>query len=369
MKPKLLQPFCSSLKARAPPWWNPLILESSVSPRQSAPSNNLPEVKLPSPCQRTLAAHYCLPGGTSFLFGSPPLTMLTMLLWCLWLLSQPPSCSIFGSINVAPLPHIAAHWSHDSHCTLVCCRVMSLSHSSSVTRGAGVSGFDIISEMIRQVHHTNNQDLSSLDPDILERTSVKAIKEVSKNLSSSFMGVLCKWLKVTLVNQTPVKHHITVTPVLSAYTLSCASTTCLTTTMPACSAMMPQGAWIIKDGWVIHEVYVGIYSMYKLSIGTWWLDFWDWEQWLAQCLANALKDYIFTFAMQFHGIFLWQSKGTSSHLWDNACKYLLCESFIKSGCIWISEWKLQPLSQANTSCTVYRLVHHEIASCHVWCLS
>ncbi len=35
--------------------------------------------------------------------------MLSMLLWCLWLLSQPPSYSVFGSINVALLPHMAAN--------------------------------------------------------------------------------------------------------------------------------------------------------------------------------------------------------------------------------------------------------------------
>ncbi len=69
IKPKHLQPFCGSLKARAPPWWNPPIFESCVSPRLSTPSNNWHGVKLHSSCQRTPTAHCCLPGGTSSLFG------------------------------------------------------------------------------------------------------------------------------------------------------------------------------------------------------------------------------------------------------------------------------------------------------------
>ncbi len=76
------------------------------------PSNNWPGDKLHSSCRKTPTAHCCLPGGASSLFGSPPLTMLSVLLWCLWLFSQPPSCSVFGSINVAlllTLPPIDAH--------------------------------------------------------------------------------------------------------------------------------------------------------------------------------------------------------------------------------------------------------------------
>ena len=41
------------------------------SPRLSAPSNNLPGVKLYPPCSRPLVTHYCLPGGTCSLFESP----------------------------------------------------------------------------------------------------------------------------------------------------------------------------------------------------------------------------------------------------------------------------------------------------------
>jgi len=45
----------------------------------------------------------CLPGGTSSLFGPPPLTMLSVLLclWCLWLSSVATSHSFFGLIKVA----------------------------------------------------------------------------------------------------------------------------------------------------------------------------------------------------------------------------------------------------------------------------
>ena len=68
------------------------------------------------------------PGDTSSLFGPPPLTMLSVLLWCLWLLSYATSCSIFGLIKVAPLPHIDVHL-RQSHlivrCVVtLCCRYM-----------------------------------------------------------------------------------------------------------------------------------------------------------------------------------------------------------------------------------------------------
>ena len=86
---KLLQPILGALKARAPPWQNLPIMQSCVSPRLSAPSNNPPGVKLLPSCQRTLATHHCLPGDISSLLGAPLLTMLYMLLLCLWLFGQP----------------------------------------------------------------------------------------------------------------------------------------------------------------------------------------------------------------------------------------------------------------------------------------
>ena len=109
---KLLRFFLGSLEARAPPWWNPPI-NQSCHLRVSDPSNNQPQpqIKLHSSCWswRIPAAHCCLPGGTRSLYGSPPLTMLFMLLWCLWLWSQAPSHSVFGIINVDLLLHISTH--------------------------------------------------------------------------------------------------------------------------------------------------------------------------------------------------------------------------------------------------------------------
>ena len=73
---------------------------------------NWPGVKLPSPYQRTEAAHCHLPGGTSW---SPPLGMLFVLLLCLWLLPFASSCSIFGIIKVAlhgPKQHLPHNMSN-----------------------------------------------------------------------------------------------------------------------------------------------------------------------------------------------------------------------------------------------------------------
>jgi hypothetical protein len=65
---------------RAPPWCNLPILESFVSLRLSTPSNNPPEVKLHSSCQRTPTAHCCHPGGTSSSLGHPQFTCF----WCFY---------------------------------------------------------------------------------------------------------------------------------------------------------------------------------------------------------------------------------------------------------------------------------------------
>ena len=101
IKPKLHRLFLGSPKARASPspWWALPIIQSCLPPRLSAPSNNPPQVKLSLSCQRTPDAHYFLPGGTSTLFGSPPLTMLYVLVWCLWLLSFASLCLLFLSIT------------------------------------------------------------------------------------------------------------------------------------------------------------------------------------------------------------------------------------------------------------------------------
>ena len=110
IKPKLLWLFLGSLKARAPPWWFLPKIQSCLSSTPSNTSNNPLGVKLQQSCLRPLTSHYCLPGGfsSSSLFGPPPLTMLSLLLWCLWLSSSATSHSVYCLIKVFPLPHI--HW-------------------------------------------------------------------------------------------------------------------------------------------------------------------------------------------------------------------------------------------------------------------
>ncbi len=54
---------------RAPPWCFPPIIQSCLWPRIRPPINNPPTVKLPTSCQRTLPAWWCLLGGTRSLIG------------------------------------------------------------------------------------------------------------------------------------------------------------------------------------------------------------------------------------------------------------------------------------------------------------
>ena len=49
-KLKLRRLFFGSFKARAPPWCDPSIIQSCLSPRLQPPIKYPPEVKLPSTC-------------------------------------------------------------------------------------------------------------------------------------------------------------------------------------------------------------------------------------------------------------------------------------------------------------------------------
>ena len=100
-KLKHLRLILGSLKARAPPWWNPPTIQSFLSPRLQPTIEYPPGVELPSTCWRVLATYSCLLGGTSSLSGTHSIACFPLLSLALCCVLLPSSHGIYGLV-IAP---------------------------------------------------------------------------------------------------------------------------------------------------------------------------------------------------------------------------------------------------------------------------